>query len=117
MRPEQIAKQAFQELGKHGPDGVFVGLMFVLLIVGAACHIDWWLLLVALVICLWFYDRRRCNTEAHAVEMAVLSVQQEEATIAAIKGPLRTEIEMAQPQLPLEPGRRRLNESGTATDR
>jgi hypothetical protein len=108
VQPIDIANKGFQELSKHGPDGVFIALMFVLLILGSLFHLDWWILLSGLVICCWFYHRRRCESEAHVIRLATLPVQQEESRIAELKAPHRAKLGLDQPQLQLGQPPRRL---------
>jgi len=42
MRWDEVAKQALIELGRHGPDGLFLALMFGLLLLAAHAQVSGW---------------------------------------------------------------------------
>ena len=98
----EVAKQALIELGRHGPDGLFVVLMFALLLIAAWREVNALVSLLGLGICCTLYLAPRMMNLRHAVTMARLQVDQQAARVASVKAPFRPASGGTQQSLPLE---------------
>src|SRR5271154_6246684 len=102
-----IVRQALVELGKHGPDGLFVVIMFGLLLFGLTRHVDRLTSIIGLSVCCAFYLVLRLLAFRHAERMASLPVERETAKIASTKAAHRRQLGFTHPPLPLTQRRRR----------
>jgi hypothetical protein len=104
MQWDEVAKRALIELGRHGPDGLVVTVMFACLLIATWLGINGFISLSGLgMLCVLYVVLRWINLN-HAVTMAKLPVDAQAARVAATKAPHRPSIGGVQGSLPLDRG-------------
>ena len=116
MQWDEVAKRALIELGRHGPDGLDVAVMFAYLLIATWLGINGFISLSGLGILCVLYGVLRWMNLNHAATMAKLPVDTQAARVAATKTPHRPSAGGVQGSLPLDRGlqQRGRNKNGSA---
>jgi hypothetical protein len=83
MQWDEVAKQGLVELGRHGPDGLVVAIMFAFLLLATWRGINGIVSLVGLGMLCVLYVVLRWMSLGHAVTLARLSVDAQAARVTA----------------------------------